>query len=72
MKARPNFKLKAAITGKGYLLKDFAIKAKVHPKTLSQIVSGRYIPTDEIDKKLAAALGITKRKLIGLLNGFNG
>ena len=66
MKSKPNYKLKAEIARRGTWMKDFAVKAGVHPKTLSQIVSGRYLPTDETEKRIARALGVPRKKV------FNG
>ncbi|MDD5613443.1 MAG: helix-turn-helix transcriptional regulator [Candidatus Omnitrophica bacterium] len=63
MKPKPNYKLKAEITRRGYWLKDFAVKAGVHPKTLSLVITGRYLPTDAIEKKIAKALRMSRKKL---------
>ncbi len=63
MQAKPNYRVKAEIIRKGYLLQDFAKKAGINNKTLSRVINGWEIPTLTIERKIAKALRIKREKL---------
>ena len=62
-KPTPNLKLKSQIILKGYTVGNFARKVGIHPRTLSIIMSGRYIPSDETETRIAKALGVKRSSI---------
>jgi transcriptional regulator with XRE-family HTH domain len=64
----PRYKLKARVVEAGYpTYTDFAESIEVHRVYLSKILNGHEFPSPNMQRKLAAELGLTIKELRELL-----
>lgn len=64
----PRYKLKARVIESGYpTYTDFAGRLGIHRVYLSKILNGHEFPSPNMQRKLAAELGLTLRELKELL-----